>query len=652
MRARAVALLGVCGVVAAAACDSKDRNFGSRSSDGGHVDGVLQDGTVAPSASGVAGSGAAQSTGGVAGNAPATSGGTSGGSGTESGGQAGGTLGSGGTQGVVGASCHECSSGDTRCVDDVIVACELQAGCWVWGSPEPCPEGGCLNGIECTTCTDVCSLDATACSDGELLTCGEGLDGCSIWQAPTPCPSGMCSDDETCFECDDECETGEALCSEGELSRCEEDAMGCLDWGPGTACETGACTTPTACAECDDVCGVGDTTCQAGALRSCVADAQGCLDWSSPMACATGSCTSMTECLVCDDECSGPASCQGRQLQTCVADANGCLAWSAPVTCPFVCNDDTGACEGACVPDDRSCSGAQPQVCSAEGVWEDDGAPCGTCMQCATATGTCVVSSGTCNDNNACTTGDQCQANGQCSGSPVVCTGADQCHDVGACVPATGCPAPTVRTGTCEDDNPCVNGETCQPNGSCGGGIPVAHTTACGNNQYCDGSGGCSCRTPSSWNLLSNPGFDGGLTSWTLGGAATYVSNEDVDSCSGSGSVLLDGLSEMVVQCVPAQPNTAYYLGFRFKDSGGASASGTVICNIFFLASGTPCDGASIGNGEVSQTYNTNNWIQGAGTATSPPNTAMIRINCVAAAAIGYYDQFYLSTTSPGIPAF
>lgn len=165
-----------------------------------------------------------------------------------------------------------------------------------------------------------------------------------------------------------------------------------------------------------------------------------------------------------------------------------------------------------------------------------------------------------------------------------------------------------------------------------------------------ENNGNVACVAKSPWNLLSNPGFDGS-TGWDLVGGASYEPSEDVESCSGSGSVLIDALTERVEQCLPATANQNYYFGFRFKASGGPSSAGTAICNLFFYDS-PGCSGTSIGSGAANASHNSNNWIQGSDTAQSPASTGWMRFNCVGPGTAGYYDQLYLSTTSPGVPAF
>jgi len=77
-----------------------------------------------------------------------------------------------------------------------------------------------------------------------------------------------------------------------------------------------------------------------------------------------------------------------------------------------------------------------------------------------------------CNDGNACTQTDTCQA-GICLGSnPVVCAG-DQCHDAGTCDQATGtCTNPVKVDGT-----PCSGGESGAANGVCQDG--ACHEANC-----------------------------------------------------------------------------------------------------------------------------------------------------------------------------
>src|SRR5439155_1332775 len=96
----------------------------------------------------------------------------------------------------------------------------------------------------------------------------------------------------------------------------------------------------------------------------------------------------------------------------------------------------------------------------------------------------------TCNDNNACTSGETCQ-NGAC-GSPtstVTCTALDQCHVAGSFDPMSGvCSNPNFPyTTPCRSNNACTSGETCQ-NGACGS--PTS-TVTCTALDQCHVAGTC-----------------------------------------------------------------------------------------------------------------------------------------------------------------
>src|SRR5262249_57230732 len=92
----------------------------------------------------------------------------------------------------------------------------------------------------------------------------------------------------------------------------------------------------------------------------------------------------------------------------------------------------------------------------------------GTALNCpADAT---VANGTSCDDGNACTRTDTCQA-GICTGSnAVTCLALDQCHTAGACNPANGtCSNPNKADGTaCNDGNACTQGDVCQA-GNCQG---------------------------------------------------------------------------------------------------------------------------------------------------------------------------------------
>ncbi|MBI4508362.1 MAG: hypothetical protein HY698_01920 [Deltaproteobacteria bacterium] len=97
---------------------------------------------------------------------------------------------------------------------------------------------------------------------------------------------------------------------------------------------------------------------------------------------------------------------------------------------------------------------------------------CHTAGVCDYRTGACsnpVAPDGTgCDDGNACTQADACQAGSCQSGVPVECVAEDVCHDPGVCEPRTGqCSTPAKPDGTaCVDDGDCTTNDVCQ-SGSC-----------------------------------------------------------------------------------------------------------------------------------------------------------------------------------------
>src|SRR5258705_8159989 len=92
---------------------------------------------------------------------------------------------------------------------------------------------------------------------------------------------------------------------------------------------------------------------------------------------------------------------------------------------------------------------------------------CHAAGTCNPATGTCsdpAQLDGTpCDDGDACTQTDACEA-GICVGAnPVVCTAADQCHAAGVCNPASGVCSnpPTPNAAPFDDRQACTQTDTC-----------------------------------------------------------------------------------------------------------------------------------------------------------------------------------------------
>jgi MYXO-CTERM domain-containing protein len=158
----------------------------------------------------------------------------------------------------------------------------------------------------------------------------------------------------------------------------------------------------------------------------------------------------------CDDKCpyAGKKECSGNGYRTCQADNNGCLNWSGTTSC-----DDYDPCTIGDGCANGFCTQGTPMNCS----YLNDTCNTGQCTG-----GQCIAlpKAGACNDNNPCTTGDQC-ANGQCQGTPMDCSYLTTDCKVGSCSGGQ-CIAQNLSVA-CDDANPCTIGDSCA-NGVCASG--------------------------------------------------------------------------------------------------------------------------------------------------------------------------------------
>jgi RHS repeat-associated protein len=207
-----------------------------------------------------------------------------------------------------------------------------------------------------------------------------------------------------------------------------------------------------------------------------------------------------------------------------------------------VCDENTGICSNPNATNGTTCNDAN--ACTTGETCQTGVCTNGTAVTCTTDQchdiGACVPATGcpaptnktngmTCNDANACTTGETCQGGVCTNGTTVTCT-TDQCHDIGACVPATGCPAPTNKTNgtTCNDGNACTQTDTCQA-GACSGGNPVV----CTASDQCHDVGVCNMGT----GVCSNPAKANG-SNCNDGNACTQSDTCQVGACTGANPVV------------------------------------------------------------------------------------------------------------------
>jgi hypothetical protein len=212
--------------------------------------------------------------------------------------------------------------------------------------------------------------------------------------------------------------------------------------------------------------------------------------------------------------------------------------------CPNLCTssaqcDDGNLCTSDSCGTDGTCLHAAVNCDDGNACTQDSCAPNSGCINAPVADGTA------CNDGNACTQTDNCQV-GVCAGSnPVTCGASDQCHAVGACNPTTGaCSNPAVADGTrCNDGNACTETDTCEA-GICLGQNFVVCTAPdqCQLPRACDPASGCPPPTPASGTPCQDPCWGNGQCSE---GACTVFAPIE---CLPFGTGLLPG------HCIPTTP--------------------------------------------------------------------------------------------------
>jgi cysteine-rich repeat protein len=217
----------------------------------------------------------------------------------------------------------------------------------------------------------------------------------------------------------------------------------------GEQCDDGAANgQPTSCCS---------STCQFQPSGTVCNDGNACTTGDH---CTGGTCAGAPVVCTASDQC--------HTAGTCDPGSGTCSNPSKPdgVNC-----DDGNKCTTGDQCRSGVCMSGAAVVCTASDQ-------CHTAGSCNPGTGTCSNPSkpdgASCDDGSKCTAVDQCQG-GQCvGGSPVVCSALDQCHRAGTCDSGTGaCSNPARSDGTpCDDGNACTLRDACQA-GACVGGAPA-----------------------------------------------------------------------------------------------------------------------------------------------------------------------------------
>jgi cysteine-rich repeat protein len=227
-------------------------------------------------------------------------------------------------------------------------------------------------------------------------------------------------------------------------------------------------------------------------------------------------------------------------------DGDG-LGDACDLGCPGGCDDANPCTNDACDPqkavcvhkaNTAACSDGDPcttgEACAAGAcgggvqVPCNDGNPC-TKDSCVAATGGCASApvAGACDDNDPCTTADQCAA-GLCVGGAVkACDDQNPCT-ADACNPATGACVSTPVSGPCDDANPCTLADSCAA-GACAAGA----AKGCDDQNPCTNDA-CNPATGACVSLPASGGCDDGnpCTEGDLCGAGLCKSGANACACS------------------------------------------------------------------------------------------------------------------------
>ena len=329
----------------------------------------------------------------------------------------------------------------------------------------------CLNVPNGTACSTGCKTSMTcqsgACTGGTSVTNGTSCSTGNLCKMTETCTSGVCGGGAN--------KTGS--CSTGNPCKTTETCTSGV-CGGGTN-KTGSCSTGNPCKTTE--------TCTSGVCGGGTNKTGSC---STGNPCKTGETCTTGTCGGGSNATNGTACGDGNlctQTDTC---QSGICTGASPITCVSDGCHNSGTC-------DKTLG-----VCPAR---KTNGTTCASGNSCKTAetctSGVCgggsnVTNGTTCNDANACTTGETCQSGACSGGSAVTCT-ADQCHTVGVCVAATGCPAPQAKADgtTCNDSSMCTTGDACTA-GICTGATVTCTTDTCHTVGACVAATGCPLPQP------------------------------------------------------------------------------------------------------------------------------------------------------------
>ena len=249
-------------------------------------------------------------------------------------------------------------------------------------------------------------------------------------------------------------------------------------------------------------------------------------------------------------------------------DGDGLIDCLDPDCNGQLCSDSNACTVGEhCVA--QQCTGATPRDCAAglSACVMNVGCDAGQCLVAPVA-----LMTGTCDDGLACTTGDTCDGDGGCGGTPKTCpTSNNPCLIAGCAEPSGTCGFTVDLAATCSDNDGCTQNDACLVDGGCAG-TPItcpapgecqnAGTCTAGSCSYqpktgqaCSGGGVCNalgqCQPPMATVF---PYVPSNFTNAQVGGVPSQDWNPncavDVNTSTADGGVAITGA------CVSAPPFT------------------------------------------------------------------------------------------------
>lgn len=439
-----------------------------------------------------------------------------------------------------------CGDANTCVVDpETIIVCDQ-------------PGTGCLVS-QCNPAIGQCVLtpaeNGTVCDDGDVCTLEDRcVAGACISESSVACPTddvcqiGTCQPDIGCVFGD---KTGP--CDDGNPCTSDDACLNGVCVGGGNECD---CEVDADCGDFDD----GDLC---NGVVGCIENKCETLPGSAVVCdvVKNGPCT-VTECQPATGVCETVPTIDGTACSDgdrCTLD-DQCVSGTCTGTVDRACGGgclDSGDCDDLdpCTIDE--CAGG---ACVYEPIFGGDCA-CGSDIDCNDANGctldVCDVVTGecsftpaaaSCDDGNACTTGDACAAGACQPGSPVVCDDGDPCTN-DSCNPASGCVSVDNGScgGGCTSDAQCDDTNLCTVD-VCSGGACVHNPVSCGGSTagceltWCKPNAGCqsapASAATSGINVLYEQFADGDALGWKL-----TTNNEDVYWSVGTGQAASDTFS-------------------------------------------------------------------------------------------------------------